>query len=376
MGCCCSQPEPLIQEIKVSAADGPTAVGVKRAAPSNNGTKFPGRQSPRTIRTPLPLTPDKFQLADSIAPENHVKERSPRHSSPRDMLRQHTWDMTWDMVWNDVSERNEPESTESPSLSSEAPSDAAATAEVPSAAAPSALAAAVPPAAAPSAAAPSAAALSAAAAARTAVLPSAVTSAAAAPSAAPPPAEPPRTALQGLVQAWRTALCRCDGADADGDESGGGDGGSDDGGVGGHGAYGDDLVVESLLDAFRLSGKVLAGAIGPVYVASVQNDLGNIGAVRKQASRLHSPRLMRHLLAAELTAGVHTRKDINKLYTLKEPSAALAIVWLRRSLALQVTHAARRTPLAARRSPLAARRTPHAARARADTHGKRHVALP
>lgn len=123
-------------------------------------------------------------------------------------------------------------------------------------------------------------------------------SAAAAPAAA--------TALYQLACAWRGSLV---GQDAD------------------------DLNLERLSKAFELSFTVVGGAIGAVMAPSVNNDQGNLGVLGKQAEKMKKTTL-HALLEAELATGAH-KPTASSGHTLRDPSAALAVVWLRRSLELQ-----------------------------------------
>jgi len=71
-------------------------------------------------------------------------------------------------------------------------------------------------------------------------------------------------------------------------------------------------------------------------VASVKNDNGNMSVVRKALARRYtddSMQSLHKLLSAEVAAGVH--KEGASGLNLRDPSCALSIVWLRRSLALQ-----------------------------------------
>jgi hypothetical protein len=123
-------------------------------------------------------------------------------------------------------------------------------------------------------------------------------SAAAAPAAA--------TALYQLACAWRGSLV---GQDAD------------------------DLNLERLSKAFELSFTVVGGAIGAVMAPSVNNDQSNLGVLGKQAEKMKKTTL-HALLEAELATGAH-KPTASSGHTLRDPSAALAVVWLRRSLELQ-----------------------------------------
>ena len=133
-----------------------------------------------------------------------------------------------------------------------------------------------------------------------------------APQAAPTNA--PRTALHGLAQAWLASLATtgADGVDVP------------------------DVVIERLFAAFDLSATVVGGAIGAVMVASVKNDSANMAVVRKALAKTFTDESMQSLhalLSAELAARVH--KQGSSGLTLRDPSCALSVVWLRRGLALQ-----------------------------------------
>jgi len=92
------------------------------------------------------------------------------------------------------------------------------------------------------------------------------------------------------------------------------------------------LEISHLLRAFELSATVVGGAIGAVMAPSIKNDNGNLAALCKASTKFSTARV-RELLAAELATGVH--KLGGSSTTLRDPSAALSVVWLRRSLALQ-----------------------------------------
>lgn len=126
--------------------------------------------------------------------------------------------------------------------------------------------------------------------------------------AAPSPAATPRTTLHDLAYAWSASVVKADDADLDVD-------------------------LEKLLKAFELSATVVGGAIGAVMAPSVKNDNGNLSVLSKVATKFRVPRL-RGLLRQELNSGVH-KTSASAGHTLRDPSAALAAVWLRRSLALQ-----------------------------------------
>ena len=123
-------------------------------------------------------------------------------------------------------------------------------------------------------------------------------------SAVAPPAA--ATALYQLARAWRASLV---GQDTD------------------------DLNLERLSKAFELSFTVVGGAIGAVMAPSVKNDQSNLGVLGKQAEKMKKTTL-HALLEAELATGAH-KPTASSGHTLRDPSAALAVVWLRRSLELQ-----------------------------------------
>lgn len=130
--------------------------------------------------------------------------------------------------------------------------------------------------------------------------------------------DPSRTDLHSLAQAWLAAL---DTGDTRGD-------GSVDAVP--------DVAIERLFAAFDLSAAVVGGAIGAVMVASVKNDNGNMAVVRKALAKRYTDKSMQSLhvlLGAEVASKVH-KKGASGLI-LRDPSCALSMVWLRRSLALQ-----------------------------------------
>lgn len=126
---------------------------------------------------------------------------------------------------------------------------------------------------------------------------------------------PPRTALHDLAKAWLASLVTSGGGSAD---------------------AAPDVTVDRLFAAFDLSAAVVGGAIGAVMVASVKNDNGNMAVVRTALARRYTDASMQSLhalLSAEVAARVH--KEGASGLVLRDPSCALSIVWLRRSLALQ-----------------------------------------
>lgn len=69
---------------------------------------------------------------------------------------------------------------------------------------------------------------------------------------------------------------------------------------------------------------------------AAKNDRGNIDKARQAALRCSAP-TVRELLQSEVSSGMHKPGSRGEPRVLKDPSAAVAFVWLRRSLAFQTT---------------------------------------
>ena len=95
------------------------------------------------------------------------------------------------------------------------------------------------------------------------------------------------------------------------------------------------LRVEPLLEAFRVA-VTIAESFGPLMAPAVQNDLANAEKVRRSWSSAGKPASIGELLRAEVATGVHKPGTAKKAPVLKDPSAAIALVWVRRSLAFQL----------------------------------------
>eukprot|EP00966_Prymnesium_polylepis_P033342 775622-Prymnesium_polylepis.2 len=67
---------------------------------------------------------------------------------------------------------------------------------------------------------------------------------------------------------------------------------------------------------------------------AAKNDRGNIDKARKAALRCSAP-TVRGLLQSEVSSGMHKPGSRGEPRVLKDPSAAVAFVWLRRSVAFQ-----------------------------------------
>ena len=96
-----------------------------------------------------------------------------------------------------------------------------------------------------------------------------------------------------------------------------------------------EIHVEALLEAFGHT-LIIGAAFGPLLSLGVKNDETNTEKVRRAWRELEaaepSRRLtsLRELLEAERASGIHRAGGV-----LADPSAAIALVWLRRSLAFQ-----------------------------------------
>ena len=128
-------------------------------------------------------------------------------------------------------------------------------------------------------------------------------------SGAPPSDAGPRSSVHAVSVAWRRVLL----------------------------ADGGGLAVEPLLEALEAAVS-LCELFGPLMAPAAKNDRANTDKVRSAwIARGRLPTL-RGLLDAEVASGLHgAAKGNGQPRTLKDPSAAVALVWVRRSLAFQ-TH--------------------------------------
>lgn len=124
----------------------------------------------------------------------------------------------------------------------------------------------------------------------------------------------PRSALYRVSEAWGAT---CGGGASEESQLGGG---------------GDALRVDQLLEAF--GGAVsICELFGTLMAPAVKNDQGNIAKMRSAWEAMGRPETARALLTTEIGTKVH--KIGTSSTTLKDPSAAIALVWLRRSFAFQ-----------------------------------------
>ena len=95
------------------------------------------------------------------------------------------------------------------------------------------------------------------------------------------------------------------------------------------------IRVEPLLEAFMCSLQILE-AFGPLLALAVKNDTANCDKVRQAWEHLSAAgdaqrcSNLRGLLEAERSSGIHKAGGV-----LADPSAAIALVWMRRSLEFQ-----------------------------------------
>jgi len=92
-----------------------------------------------------------------------------------------------------------------------------------------------------------------------------------------------------------------------------------------------EVQLEPLLSAFA-SLRRLGEAIGPLMALSVKNDESNVAKVRKVWARLAEQQpgrvsTVRQLLESEREAGIHKPGAV-----LADPSAAMALLWMRRTI--------------------------------------------
>ena len=96
-----------------------------------------------------------------------------------------------------------------------------------------------------------------------------------------------------------------------------------------------ELKVEQMLDAFA-STMSLFEVFGPLMAIAIKNEQGNFDKVRSAWTDLGSKKgvagvaKLRGLLEAERATGIHKAGGV-----LADPSAAIALVWMRRSLDFQ-----------------------------------------
>ena len=133
------------------------------------------------------------------------------------------------------------------------------------------------------------------------------------------PPEVPRTPMHDLARLWTAVLVR--GGRGEGD-AGEGDTRS-----------GDEVRVEELLSALATSSEAVSERLGSIMAPAAKNDAKNVEMVRREWHARGRPQMLSELLRAELGAGVHRRGSAG--YVLREPSVAMAIVWLRRAFAFQ-----------------------------------------
>jgi len=126
----------------------------------------------------------------------------------------------------------------------------------------------------------------------------------------------PRSMLHKVTQAWVNTI---PGGSGCGEMPTGSDG---------RGAEGT-LMVEELLEAFRVAITVCE-TFGPLMAPAVKNDQANNDKVRAAWQKLGRTPTLRGLLEAEIATKIHRPGGV-----LKDPSAAIALVWVRRSLAFQ-----------------------------------------
>ena len=137
----------------------------------------------------------------------------------------------------------------------------------------------------------------------------------------------PRSALHRVSEAWGVA---CGGSGVDG----AGGVGEEEQHPGGQqaGGGGDGLRVAELLEAFGVAVSICE-LFGTLMAPAVKNDQGNIVKMRSAWEAMGRPETARALLTTEIGTKVHRLGGSSS--TLKDPSAAIALVWLRRSFAFQ-----------------------------------------
>lgn len=116
----------------------------------------------------------------------------------------------------------------------------------------------------------------------------------------------PRTALHAVAHEWASALVSSEG---------------------------EDVHMDALLKAFDSLNRDVMDRLGAIMAPSIKNDNKNLQVVRKVWSELQRPASLHALLRAEVGTGIH--KPGSAGMVLRDPSAAVAIVWLRRALAFE-----------------------------------------
>ena len=87
-----------------------------------------------------------------------------------------------------------------------------------------------------------------------------------------------------------------------------------------------ELRLEPFLDAFATTSQV-GEVFGPLLTLAQKNDEANFAKVRAASGKLGEPPTVRALLAGEKGTGAHKPGGV-----LAEPSAAIALLWMRRTL--------------------------------------------
>ena len=167
------------------------------------------------------------------------------------------------------------------------------------------------------------------------------------PTALPPSSRtaaggPPRSSLFAVTQAWNSTLPTAlllpndgGGPPQEGQPTGSAAGCSAAGcSISGGGAT-EELGVGPLLDALQQA-LTIFDLLGPMMAPAVKNDLANCAKVRTAWEALGRPASLRGLLEAEVASGIHKpARARGEARSLKDPSAAIALVWVRRSVAFQ-----------------------------------------
>jgi len=92
-----------------------------------------------------------------------------------------------------------------------------------------------------------------------------------------------------------------------------------------------ELHVEPVLSAFSIQLRV-AETFGPMMAPIIRNEVTNLEKVTVAWRHLNRPATVRALLEAELASGIHRKGAV-----LKDPSAAMALLWMRRMLQFQTS---------------------------------------
>lgn len=95
------------------------------------------------------------------------------------------------------------------------------------------------------------------------------------------------------------------------------------------------LGLDGRCDAFHTSASSISEKLGAIMAPAVKNDAKNLETLVKQWKKFKRPASLRALLSAELSAGTHRASSSG--HVLREPSAALSVVWLRRAFAFQAS---------------------------------------